>query len=155
MIEYDAGELVWGGPAPLLNSGNCLDDCTECREFWYDNDPTNLMYECVDRVEYKFGARCGASKSRDSCMTDESFCVNSWDIDDSDKWNSPLAKCRTIPYSYIIDDQADWKFSRNECKNNSATQCMYGCGDGICKNSWPMTDALKWNSALAQCRCKY
>ena len=50
MLEYDSGEPVWGGPAPKLNSGNCLDDCTECREFWYESDPSNIMYECVDRV---------------------------------------------------------------------------------------------------------
>lgn len=100
VIEFEQGEPVFGGPAPMLNSGNCGEDCTECREFWYDNAPNDIMYECVDRTDYKFGARCSSNRSRDACMTEEAYCVNSWDINDLDKWASPLAKCRSIPSWY-------------------------------------------------------
>ena len=30
-------------------------------------------------------------------MTDELYCVKSWDINDLDKGKSALAKCRSIP----------------------------------------------------------
>lgn len=142
LLSSDPGEPTWGGPAPLLNSGNCGSDCTECREFWYSNEPANLMYECVDRTHYKFGASCG-SGSQDSCMTDEAYCVKSWDINDPDKWNSPLAKCRTIPSFYEIVDQNDWKFAKRACNNSVASLCMYGCGAGSCHNSWPISDSLR------------
>ena len=151
----DPGQPTWGGPAPYLNSGNCGADCTECREHYFSNFPNDITYECIDTTHYKFGASCASGLSRDACMTDESYCINSWDINDPDKWNSPLAKCRSVPSAYMIENQADWSFANKTCGNASAGLCEFGCGAGTCRNSWPASDSLRGKSVYAMCRCKY
>jgi hypothetical protein len=52
------GVIEVGGPAPALDSGNCGSDCSQCMEHYLDTDPTNVWYECVDWIEYRFGNKC-------------------------------------------------------------------------------------------------
>lgn len=150
--NIEPGEATFGGPAPKLNSGNCGDDCTECREFFYSNFPNDITYECVDTKHYKFGAGCSSNRSRDACMTEEDFCINSWDINDPDRWNSPDAKCRSVPKSHILPS-SELKFVSKQCGNPLAGQCALGC-DTSCHNSWPIWDTARGKSVYAMCRCK-
>jgi len=53
--------LVWGELAPSLTSGLCADvdnNCSECRQSWYDNDLTNVEFRCKDETVYRYLNKC-------------------------------------------------------------------------------------------------
>jgi len=148
------GEPVWGGAAPYLDSGNCEGDCTECREFWYENYPEDWTYECYSFDEFRFGGGCGGNKDRTACMTDDIYCINSWDLNDDLKWKSPDARCRTVPYAYRNYSEAELKKAKNPQRNQTNGLCKAGCDIGsTCYQSWPLSDPLKSKGMYALARC--
>lgn len=42
--EPEPGQLIWGGVAPSLTSGDCESNCAECREAWFENFPMDKFF---------------------------------------------------------------------------------------------------------------
>ena len=94
-------DLVWGGVAQTLTSGECgnTDTCTECRESWYPSDPTNKVDRCKDSTVMKYRNKCNDTKTPNLCMSDpEELCH--WSFPATDNKHSEQAACRTLPQSY-------------------------------------------------------
>ena len=145
------GDIVVGGPAPALNSGNCGDDCAQCMEHYVDTDPTNMWYECVDWTIYRFGNKCGNNADKSKCMTgSDTYCHKSYPYGDADKFRSDDMACRTVPDIYI---NGDFNWARRATRNQSCGLCNYGC-ENECFRSWLSDDADRWRGASAMCRCK-
>ena len=90
-------DLVWGGVAQSLTSGECTNSCTECRESWYSSDPGNKVDRCKDNTVMKYRNKCNDTKSPNLCMS-EGLCH--WSFPATDNKHSEHAACRTLPQSY-------------------------------------------------------
>ena len=96
--------LVWGELAPSLTSGLCADvdnNCSECRQSWYDNDLTNVEFRCKDETVYRYLNKCKNNRLNKEelnlCMTEDKYCHWSYPANDSLKGKSPEAACRSVP----------------------------------------------------------
>jgi hypothetical protein len=106
-------ELVYGEPATTLTTGQCGDDCTECRWSWWSNATDVVKARCVDTTVYKYGAICPDTWDRIKCMSGaDQFCHKSYPHGDPDKMNSVNATCRTVADSYIYND---FTYNENVC----------------------------------------
>jgi len=142
-------ELIKGGIAS--NVSNCAEGCTSCIETWWSNAPEEILYECVDETLYKYSNKCGSSKDRSLCGSDD-LCHVSYPLGDPDKGRSVDAACRPVPLEFI---ENDFTFATRECRSTNHGLCRYGCGEGeTCHNSWWADDDTKWKSASVMCRCK-
>lgn len=104
-------ELIVGGFAPTLDSGDCaLKTCSECREAWYSDETSNIFYTCTDETVYKYTNICPSWMEGDAkCMTDaDKPCFRSFPIDDEAKWQSVDFACRTVPDTHITDIVSGW-----------------------------------------------
>ena len=149
--DGDMGEVMVGGPAPTLTSGNCTDDCSQCMEHFYENAPADIWYQCVDNTIYKFGNVCDKPWNDISMCATTGHCHKSYPHNDPEKMNSEFKGCRTIPDHFL---EGDFKFGRRDSWSPICGLCKDGCGDGTCHNSWLKSDPEKWKSASAMCRCK-
>lgn len=52
----EPGELIVDGVAQSLDQ--CEGECSECHEAHYANRPNEVVYECVDTTQYKYGNIC-------------------------------------------------------------------------------------------------
>jgi hypothetical protein len=140
----------WGGPAESLTSGNCGEDCTECRESWMSDDVSNVEAQCYDYTVYKYTNECKSEQNNTKCMTGTgSHCFMSYPHEDPDRQYSEDAACRTVPTSYI---EGEWHYSKRMC-HPSAGLCIDGCGTQDCRRSWPSNDEEMYYSAKNMCRC--
>jgi len=149
--DGDMGEIMVGGPAPTLTSGNCTDECSQCMEHFYENAPADIWYQCVDTTIYKFGNVCNKPWHDTSMCATTGHCHKSYPHGDPEKMNSEFKGCRTIPDKFL---EGDFKFGRRDSWSPTCGLCKDGCGDGTCHNSWLRSDPEKWRSASAMCRCK-
>ena len=73
------GQVMQGGSAPSLTSGDCEEDCTECASFYYENRPNEPWYECVDKTVYVYNLQCTGSKDMSKCATEsKDYCFQSY-----------------------------------------------------------------------------
>ena len=125
---------------------------------WYENIPEDKFARCADTRIMKFGNKCGSRADKSSCMAGEGQrCHWSWPHEDPDKNNSVEKACRTVPASFINDENNDieFKFGRRVSRRPTNGLCAYGCGDAECKWSYHKDDPEKWKSASAMFRCAF
>ena len=135
----DDEELVYGGPADNINSCENA-ECTECVEAWYESDPTNVQYMCMDRTRFKYTYKCGNKKDQSKCGS-EDYCHWSYPEGDPRKKRSEEATCRPIPQKLI---DGPFKFARRAARRSNWGLCKYGCGGYECRNSYLLDDPLRW-----------
>jgi len=123
--------LVWGELAPSLTSGLCADvdnNCSECRQSWYDNDLTNVEFRCKDETVYRYLNKCKNNRLNKEelnlCMTEDKYCHWSYPANDSLKGKSPEAACRSVPQNYI---KGKWNFAKKPMKKQKQGLCGSEC----------------------------
>ena len=135
-------DIEWGDAAPTLTSGNCAEDCTECRK-----DLSTDEFECKDTTVYKYKNLCNPKRLKKEgkenlCMTGDQPCH--WSFPADSNKNSPDATCRTLPDSYLGEE---WHYS-SMISDKMKGQCpKEGCPtpegyedfweNGLCVKSWP------------------
>jgi len=148
ILEQD---LIIGQTTSSLD--DCMPGCAECRTAWYEYDSSFTFAHCVDYGIYRFGDKCEEPQDCSGCnMGSGNLCHKSWPNGDVDQWNSPHAKCRTLPDIYV-NNQFEW--AEEPCRDSEAGLCGHGCGSNeTCTKSWIVGDPWGRASAEAMCRCK-
>ena len=142
------GEVVQGGSAPSLTSGDCGEDCTECASFYYENKPNEPWYQCVDTTVYVYNLQCSGSKDMSKCATGNmEHCFQSYTYP---RQRSQQPTCRTLPDSYI---NGEFDFNTRRQFNSRFGLCLLGC-EGKCYISWRVDDDKKWRGPTTLARCK-
>lgn len=89
------GEVMQGGSAPSLTSGDCEEGCTECATFYYENKPNEPWYQCVDTTEYVYNLQCTGNKDMSKCTTGNmEYCFQSYTYP---RQRTEQPTCRTLP----------------------------------------------------------
>ena len=146
--EDEDPEEIIGDIADDLNL--CEEGCHECYNAWMSNDESNVYQVCLEDRPMRFGRPCSSGQDSSRCHSENAYCLNSFPYGDVDKYRSDDAACRTVPDSYLDEDNL--LYGRKRCKDRVGL-CPYCGSSQRCSWSYRADDPDAWRGYSAMCRC--